>query len=389
MEQTTREKVIGKILDAVHQINLENSVKTSPMYTLHDMLSAKNVTSLRKMGKLHGVKGFSKMAKQQIIPELVRSMTGQMQLSEYLFFLNDLEWDLFQKAVEVKEVCGDKILSEDVMILLRLGYIGLYYVDGHFLYIVPTEIKNVYQDIVKQGFLAEKERANLLNNYAIAAVNLYGVITQEDFVDIFNKQNPHKTTIDEMFTTLLKFVVTESGYCFWRNYLVNDEFAENDFKDVEYYAKTASAKPRYLPSREEFLRYSDWNYIEPTLQLQALRAHIKRNLVSDSDLLEDLLEEIVFLSRDEADFQSYIDLFEENDILFDFDQIQHLMKHIVEVRNNTRLWLNHGHTPNELFAKERNYLNPIPNKPLQIAKIGRNEPCPCGSGKKYKKCCGR
>jgi preprotein translocase subunit SecA len=22
-------------------------------------------------------------------------------------------------------------------------------------------------------------------------------------------------------------------------------------------------------------------------------------------------------------------------------------------------------------------------------KIGRNEPCPCGSGKKYKKCCGR
>jgi preprotein translocase subunit SecA len=22
-------------------------------------------------------------------------------------------------------------------------------------------------------------------------------------------------------------------------------------------------------------------------------------------------------------------------------------------------------------------------------KTGRNEPCPCGSGKKYKKCCGR
>ncbi|MBU4269806.1 SEC-C domain-containing protein, partial [Candidatus Dependentiae bacterium] len=22
-------------------------------------------------------------------------------------------------------------------------------------------------------------------------------------------------------------------------------------------------------------------------------------------------------------------------------------------------------------------------------KIGRNDPCPCGSGKKYKKCCGQ
>jgi len=31
-------------------------------------------------------------------------------------------------------------------------------------------------------------------------------------------------------------------------------------------------------------------------------------------------------------------------------------------------------------------LNPI--KPVQSMKIGRNDPCPCGSGKKYKKCCG-
>jgi preprotein translocase subunit SecA len=25
----------------------------------------------------------------------------------------------------------------------------------------------------------------------------------------------------------------------------------------------------------------------------------------------------------------------------------------------------------------------------RATKVGRNEPCPCGSGKKYKKCCGR
>jgi len=27
-------------------------------------------------------------------------------------------------------------------------------------------------------------------------------------------------------------------------------------------------------------------------------------------------------------------------------------------------------------------------RPAQSTKIGRNEPCPCGSGKKYKRCCG-
>ena len=27
--------------------------------------------------------------------------------------------------------------------------------------------------------------------------------------------------------------------------------------------------------------------------------------------------------------------------------------------------------------------------PKKAEKIGRNEPCPCGSGKKYKQCCGK
>ncbi|MFH1896007.1 MAG: SEC-C metal-binding domain-containing protein, partial [bacterium] len=33
-----------------------------------------------------------------------------------------------------------------------------------------------------------------------------------------------------------------------------------------------------------------------------------------------------------------------------------------------------------------------PTKPTTVtkdAKVGRNDPCPCGSGKKYKKCCGK
>jgi yecA family protein len=32
---------------------------------------------------------------------------------------------------------------------------------------------------------------------------------------------------------------------------------------------------------------------------------------------------------------------------------------------------------------------PRPRQPVRSEKIGRNQPCPCGSGKKYKKCCGR
>ena len=38
----------------------------------------------------------------------------------------------------------------------------------------------------------------------------------------------------------------------------------------------------------------------------------------------------------------------------------------------------------ELYKEQRSSTTVV--KP---PKIGRNDPCPCGSGKKYKKCCGR
>src|SRR5262249_15604431 len=43
---------------------------------------------------------------------------------------------------------------------------------------------------------------------------------------------------------------------------------------------------------------------------------------------------------------------------------------------------NHEPSLDEVFAKQR---APV----REPAKVGRNDPCPCGSGKKFKNCCGR
>jgi SWIM/SEC-C metal-binding protein len=42
----------------------------------------------------------------------------------------------------------------------------------------------------------------------------------------------------------------------------------------------------------------------------------------------------------------------------------------------------------EDIAELNRLLNP-PKPMITEQKIGRNEPCPCGSGKKYKHCCGK
>ena len=53
-------------------------------------------------------------------------------------------------------------------------------------------------------------------------------------------------------------------------------------------------------------------------------------------------------------------------------------------------------TPKVAPAKRVQVANPVTfgapdgtkRKPAKSDKVGRNDPCPCGSGKKYKKCCG-
>jgi hypothetical protein len=56
---------------------------------------------------------------------------------------------------------------------------------------------------------------------------------------------------------------------------------------------------------------------------------------------------------------------------------------LVQIALDERLLL-HGHKP--VFHPDHGHEEE--EKPLKPAKVGRNDPCPCGSGKKYKKCCG-
>ncbi len=58
---------------------------------------------------------------------------------------------------------------------------------------------------------------------------------------------------------------------------------------------------------------------------------------------------------------------------------------LVEIALDQRLVL-HGKKP--VFSVDDDEDEPSDEEPVPHGKVGRNDPCPCGSGKKYKKCCG-
>lgn len=62
------------------------------------------------------------------------------------------------------------------------------------------------------------------------------------------------------------------------------------------------------------------------------------------------------------------------------------MFYILELVYNLRKlsFIQKGIVPSFVTAKMR-----VDEQQHKKKKIGRNEPCPCGSGKKYKRCCGK
>lgn len=226
----------------------------------------------------------------------------------------------------------------------------------------------------------------LLDSYAKAAVNLYGIISRDEFVDIFSQQNQDQTRVEEVYILLLPLVLKEGWYGFYKEYIVHYSFF-NRFDQADYLLKYQGDKPRYIPEKSEFIQYADqdltdnehwWNVYRFMLDVFGCSQETTQGYedVRDYILYGDGIKEL----------GSIMDRY--NFVFSSEKQLQEFINLIMHAKNNTRIWENNGYTPSELqdILIKRNK-NIVQFPVLQRQKIGRNDPCPCGSGKKYKKCC--
>ena len=224
---------------------------------------------------------------------------------------------------------------------------------------------------------------SLLNDYACAAVNLYGIISRDEFVELFNSQQVEQTTAAEVYTLLLPNVLKSRVYLFYKDYIIHRSL-EGNYQWVDHLEREQQDKPRYVPPEEEFLEYADIFY-------------------EDSDYWEVWFD--VFLHH--FGFESFqaaaeirtcltanleithaTTIMEKHGLTLPNEEAeQEFMGALMDAMNNCRSWENKGHIPTELFDKRAEVARDEPSQFYAPAKPKRNEPCVCGSGKKYKLCC--
>ena len=236
----------------------------------------------------------------------------------------------------------------------------------------------------------------LLRDYIVALTQLYGIVHKEKVIEIYNEQNRNPVSIAHIDRVMREDAKQlAKGFAFIEgNYFVHEAIML--FDDIDDVLRERMGKPFYVPRKNELLKYKDSFYFEKNKYYRRLFRFVLKNLTDGNreraiDICEDIqgtCQQDDFLPRD------IFNVFNRLKVTFeDETQVREALDLVMELSNHTRLWANNGFTPTELFNMERRAAardaEAISERenPGKHQRVGRNDPCPCGSGKKYKKCC--
>jgi hypothetical protein len=394
-EEHNRQSVMEKNLPK--KLTLKRGLKNMP------------VDWLRLMCSIHGLE--EDLNRSSLEAQLEQYLLNREHLLQTLFFLEEDEWVVLQcllKYQGTKEVAamehqfgameGDGYYwiygQGPVSALGRLWLKGLLMVGSRkenqqskAMVVVPQDL---WEGLVSLWPQAEKQRLrpagapdeSLSIAYLKAATNLYGVVTKEKLTEIYNTH--HKEPLDTGYWLRYQQRRNEVFSWYRGHFVSNDVILEDCFETL---LLDQQGKPHYLPEKKTFLKYQDDEYLEQTKPLQKLKRCLERNFHIPKKNLLVICEEIGFSARavdTPAELVEELDAFGVR--LDEPALLQEVSGILVEVMNHSRRWENCGHTPNEIFQQQHPEQVKTASEEKKV-KVGRNEPCPCGSGKKYKRCC--
>ena len=381
----------------IEKINISNALKVGPSSSLSEILRRLNIEELLSIASEWGIKSRFRTKKEKIIPKLLKYSLDRKRIENALIITEPDEYDLFLKLVSKEYIQNNNLEYKTYQYLMGEGIIFSFYDENRVFFTVPDEIKEIYSNIDKKCFDKMHNRYILVYKYISALNNLYGVFKREKLIEIFNCQNDEKLTIEEFTAIYNKFLSRQQIFYYYNEYIINDYFEYDDFHKVELLLEKTANIPYHIPDKNDISKYADDSYFEMTPQLMVLKDYIINNMCSNEELIGYLVDDIELLCSMEEPIQNIIYEFERRNIFFkNMDQLNYIMPLIADVHNNVRTWSNRGHTYTEIYKITGRFIPKrfhepvevlINNKPV-IQRVSRNDACICGSGKKFKKCCG-
>ncbi len=141
-------------------------------------------------------------------------------------------------------------------------------------------------------------------------------------------------------------------------------------KDLEYATFTES----------ELIQASKQAYFYENTFSKRLLRQLNKFDIQDIGLF---MHEIWVNTQIETSMHSLLELISQKIVFDKIQDLQEILKCLTDYQNHIPRWTLKGNVPVDLHKP-----GTIGSNPTILSQPGRNDPCPCGSGKKFKHCCG-
>ncbi len=290
-------------------------------------------------------------------------------------------------------------VDTDIMIAQLLEREGLVRIEEGNKVIIPDSVRETYVENWTDELTLKWRKRNWMYKCLEAGKYLYGVMTWDVLKELFALRYPHAEMeeIRELFDTTPMFYqwFTERDGRLVLNGFEKDGY----YKHLEQ--QIQGDIPFYIPKKDEVEELYDRGCLISRENHAKLQDYIAETFGVDKDVAGMKVHELYEAVNNRVRISDAVDTFAaggdgdpEGAFKFPSDEAQvKFIELYIEMSRECRIRDNRGHDYYEMVgimaAKNRAADGTSRKTAVRRVKIGRNDPCPCGSGKKYKNCCGR
>lgn len=353
-----------------------------PVFVLKDILKIYTGSALNKIIEKHNINNYKIWDREIIEKKIYDFVTDCDSIENFVNSMDEDELDFIKKLESASKPVKIKNTKYYNILIDWTGFICVFLNNGIKYAVMPNEVKENFNTYMRSPERALIEKENIMFKYADAALNLYGAISVDEFIRILYKYTSIDLDEDRILDLLEgSFLIKHVSDA----YIIYNEHLDNE--DVLFSMLTKAIidkRPLYILSNTEFIKYADEEYFEQNSGVKELKKYFKVSCDDMDNYVIDAITKEIYDSFAGKSHSTVDDILNAYGVGFYDAESEKTFNMVCRyMEYNTRKWLNRGFTDKEIEVKESNK-GAVKNK-----KIGRNDPCPCGSGKKYKKCCGR
>ena len=363
---------------------------------LIDVLMSLTKTELDDIRINLGVCGTSSLKKQELADALAGAILNFAP--NWLANIENEQYELLNKIVQ-SETCikGDIITPSQVDYLSSIGIVFSGSKDKEHYLFIPEELKEIFKNINNKSF----KKKVLLNNETVRLAT--GILFYYGYLDYEQLYEMVTRIINKKEISLDRFVgVLINGSC-WQDEIITLEIGAQHINVVnpEELIETQLewSKEEFRPlSYEEIYQAGQPGYVVKNQQYLQMEKFLAEKLNVSIEEVNGFMQDIIIMIMNEETSAFIFDYMQDMIAIPNQKIAKQLSLLLLELYNSVNIFKLKGYTLNELdkmmgktakglvVSKARGKDNVI-RVSFGEKTAGRNEPCPCGSGKKYKKCC--